>query len=238
MSLVNFESKKYSQNGEDGIIEYLINLIYQDPKNKIYLEIGVQDGTECNTRNLRENFSWTGILIDGDHEDKNINLFSHFVTKDNIIELLKSHDVSEKLNLLSIDIDYNDFYVLIEILKKYKSDIVVLEYNATHSYEEDKIVLYDGNGGWDGTNYFGASLLSYTKLLNKFGYSLVSTESKGVNAFFISNDFISNDFILSNLKNVNSLKDLYNSAKYGNGPNGGHPPDSRNREYLSFNETI
>jgi hypothetical protein len=41
MSLVNFESKKYSQNGEDGIIEYLINLIYQDPKNKIYLEIKI-----------------------------------------------------------------------------------------------------------------------------------------------------------------------------------------------------
>jgi hypothetical protein len=91
MSLVNFELKKYSQNGEDGIIEYLINLIYPNPKDKIYLEIGVQDGTECNTRNLRQNFGWTGILIDGGNENKDINLFNHFVTKNNITGLLKSY---------------------------------------------------------------------------------------------------------------------------------------------------
>lgn len=236
MSLVNFELKKYSQNGEDGIIEYLINLIYSNPKDKIYLEIGVQDGTECNTRNLRENFGWTGILIDGGNENKDINLFNHFVTKNNITGLLKSYNLPEKLNLLSIDIDYNDFYVLLEVLKEYRSDLIVLEYNATHSYEEDKIVLYEENGGWDGTNYFGASLLSYTKLLNRFGYSLVSTESKGVNAFFISDDCICEDFILNNLKDINNVKKLYNTAKYGDGPNGGHPLDYQNREYLSFDE--
>jgi hypothetical protein len=230
MSLKNFELKKYSQNGEDGIIEYLINLIYDDPKNKIYLEIGVEDGTECNTRNLRENFGWSGILIDGKNENKSINLYNHFVTKDNIIDLLKSYNIPSKLNLLSIDIDYNDFYVLNEILKQYNSDLIIVEYNATHLYDEDKVIIYDENGGWDGTNYFGASLLSYTKLLNKFGYSLVSTETQGVNAFFVSNELITD-----NLKNINDIKELYTLPKYGNGPNGGHFSDYKNREYVSFN---
>jgi hypothetical protein len=230
MSLKNFELKKYSQNGEDGIIEYLINLIYDDPKNKIYLEIGVEDGTECNTRNLREHFGWSGILIDGKNENKSINLYNHFVTKDNIIDLLKSYNIPSKLNLLSIDIDYNDFYVLNEILKQYNSDLIIVEYNATHSYDEDKVIIYDENGGWDGTNYFGASLLSYTKLLNKFGYSLVSTETQGVNAFFVSNDLITD-----NLKNINDIKELYSLPKYGNGPKGGHFSDYKNRDYVSFN---
>ena len=228
--MINIYNKVYSENGEDGIIEYLINLIYDDPKNKIYLEIGVEDGTECNTRNLRENFGWSGILIDGKNENKSINLYNHFVTKDNIIDLLKSYNIPSKLNLLSIDIDYNDFYVLNEILKQYNSDLIIVEYNATHSYDEDKVIVYDENGGWDGTNYFGASLLSYTKLLNKFGYSLVSTETQGVNAFFVSNNLIADS-----LKNINNIKELYTLPKYGNGPKGGHFSDYKNRDYVSFN---
>lgn len=231
MSLLKYENKKYSQNGEDGIIEYLISLIYDNPKDKYFLEIGVENGSECNTRNLKENYNWQGVMIDGGYEDFSRNLFKHFVTKDNIIEILNRYNIPNEINLLGIDIDYNDFYVLKEILKKYTCDIVVVEYNATHSPLEDKIVLYNENTRWDGTDYFGASLLSYTKLMNSFSYSLVYTDSKGVNAFFIRDALT-----LNKLENINNVAKLYNLPKYGPGFNGGHPKDTSNREYTEFNQ--
>ena len=66
-----------------------------------------------------------------------------------------------------------DCRLVAEILKKYSCDIVVVEYNATHSPLEDKIVLYNENTRWDGTDYFGASLLSYTKLKYIFDSSFL-----------------------------------------------------------------
>jgi hypothetical protein len=224
------ERKVYSQNGEDGIIEYLVKLIYNTPENKKYLEIGTGDGSECNTRYLREKYNWSGVLIDSDYENLNINLHSHFLNKENIITILEKYKLS-KINLLSIDIDSTDFYLLDEILKNYKSDIIICEYNAG-LYLDDKIVIYNDNFKWDGTNYFGASLLSYTKLLNKYDYSLIYTESMGANAFFINNEIIKK--LNLNFLNVNNVDLLYKNGKYGRGPYGGHKKDIKNRNFINF----
>jgi hypothetical protein len=138
--------------------------------------------------------------------------------------------------VLSVDIDFNDFYCLKEILKNYKCDILICEYNATHLPNEDKIVMYDKNGGWDGSNYFGASLLSLTKLGEKYDYSLVYCNKNGVNCFFIHNDVIKNKNM--DFKGMGDITQLYRPAGYGSGPNGGHPTDAKNRTYISFDEAI
>ena len=237
MDLSLFEKKIYSQNGEDGITIKLIELIYNgDNKDKFYVEFGVENGNECNTRILRENYNWKGLLMDGSNENDSINLRKEFIIKENVVELFKKYNVPYKINVLSVDIDFNDFYCLKEILANYICDIVICEYNATHLANEDKVIMYDKNGRWDFSNYYGASLLSLEKLGKKYNYSLIYCNKNGVNCFFIHNDIIKNKNL--QIKNIGDISKIYKSAGYGNGPNGGHRQDPYNRKYISFNEAL
>ena len=227
--LKKYEKKIYSQNGEDGITLEIIKRLYKNnKKQKYYVEFGTQDGSECNTRILRDKKDWNGLLMDGTYENKSINLYKEFITKENIVSLFNKYNVPNHFELLSIDIDFNDFYVLNEIVKNYTIDTIICEYNAYFKPNEDNIVIYKPKGRWNGSNYFGASLLAFKNLLNKYNYSLIYTENMGVNAFFIHNNLIKNKFI-----NVNNIDKLYNTPKYGKGPRGGHPKDKKNRKYIN-----
>jgi len=230
-----YEKRIFSQNGEDGVTIKLLELIYHKAitDTKFYVEFGVESGVQCNTRILRENYKWKGLMMDGSNEKLDINLKKEFITKENICELFEKHNVPKHINLLSVDIDFNDYHVLKEILPKYKCDIIICEYNATHLANEDKVIQYDKNGKWDMTNYFGASLLAFNKLATHFNYILVYCENKGVNCFFIHNDIIQS----KNLKflNAGNVEKIYRKANYGCGPNGGHMQDTLNRKYISFN---
>jgi hypothetical protein len=71
---------------------------------------------ECNTRILREKYNWNGLLMDGGYENEAINLKKEYITKENIVLLFKKYNIPNKVNLLSLDIDFNDFYILHELL--------------------------------------------------------------------------------------------------------------------------
>ena len=96
------------------ILQILLN--YSENSLKYYVEFGAEDGTQCNTRILREMLKWGGLLMDGANENLYINLRKEFITKENIISLFQKYNIPINFNLLSIDIDYNDFYCLMEIL--------------------------------------------------------------------------------------------------------------------------
>jgi len=235
MDLKVFEQKIFSQNGEDGITMKLVELIYgEDNNNKYYVEFGVEAGNECNTRILREKYNWSGLQMDGSNENDIINLRREFITKENIVDLFRKYNVPDKINLLSVDIDFNDFYCLHEILKNYTCDIIICEYNASHFAHEDKVIIYDATGGWDWSNYFGASLLSLNKLGEKYNYTLLYCNDNGVNCFFVHNDIIKN----KNLKfmNMGNVDKIYRLPRYNGGPNGGHWHDVKNRQYITFEE--
>jgi hypothetical protein len=237
MDLELFEQKIYSQNGEDGVIMKLIELIYNnDNTNKYFVEFGVDTGHECNTRLLREKYNWKGLQMDGNNENESFHLKKEFITKENIVELFQKYNVPSHIHLLSVDIDFNDFYCLKEILKKYKCDIIICEYNASHSATEDKIVIYDKNGGWDRSNYFGVSLFALDILGKKYNYSLVYCNKNGVNCFFVHNDIIHEKKL--QFKNFGDITKIYRPAAYSWGPNGGHPQDQHNRKYITFDEAI
>jgi len=237
MDLNCFEEKIFSQNGEDGVTMKLVELIYNgDNSNKFYLEFGVENGNECNTRILREKYNWNGLQMDGGNENESINLRKEFITKENVVELFRKYNVPQNINVLSVDIDFNDFYCLKEILLNYRCDIIICEYNSTPLPSEDKIVIYDKNGRWDGSNYFGVSLLSLDKLGKKYDYSLIYCNKNGVNCFLIHNDIIKD----KNLQflNYGEIEKIYRPGGYGEGPNGGHRQDPYNRKYISFDEAI
>ena len=231
INLEDFEKKVYSQNGEDGILEKIFEVI--GTTNKYYVEFGVEDGSERNTKYLMEEFEWEGLLMDGGYENNSINLKQEFITAENIVSLFEKYNVPKKVDLLSTDIDYNDLYVLNEILKNgYEPRVIVSEYNAGLGLE-DKTVVYDPSYMWDRTNYMGASLLSFFKLLQNYGYSVVYCNKNGVNLFAIKNNVLnlieSNTFI-----DTNNLEKIYRKVRYSVGTSNklGHKNDYNNRKYI------
>ena len=237
MDLSLYEKTFFSQSGEDGITMKLIDLLYEgNNQNKYYVEFGAENGIEGNTRILRDIYRWNGLLMDGGHQNDRINLQKEFITKENVVGLFKKYNVPPRIHVLSVDIDYNDFYCLKEILENYQCDILICEYNATHLPTEDKIVVYDSHKTWEGTNYFGVSLLSLYKLGKKYGYELVYCNQFGVNCFLVRKELIVEKNL--NFMNMGDVEKIYKLPKYGKGPNGGHPQDPLDRPYVSFEEAI
>lgn len=107
--LQKFANKIYSQNREDGVIAFLLDCVGRD--QKYFVEFGVENGSECNTRYLREHAGFTGLMMDGGFENASIGLHQEFVTAANINELFKKYDVPSEFEILSIDIDGNDLWV-------------------------------------------------------------------------------------------------------------------------------
>lgn len=197
------ESKKFSQNGEDGIIESIFNNI--GTTNKIFVEIGVGDGRENNTRKLTEE-GWAGtwisippvtIVPDG------VTYIGEKVTIENVNEFLKH--TQKEIDLLSIDIDGNDYWVW-KAIKCISPRVVVIEYNPYFPPPISKTIKYDPDFKWEITDYFGASLSALDKLAKENGYSLVGCNSSGVNAFFIK------DFKF-NLKPEDAFRPFAGSAR-------------------------
>lgn len=135
----NLEFQVFSQFGDDGIIQYIINSI--DFPAKTFIEFGVETYKEANTRFLLINNNWSGMVIDG--SESNINFirqdgiyFAHeiyakhsFVTKENINNLLSEFPYGPEIGILSIDIDGNDYWVWKEI-NVVNPVLVIVEYNS------------------------------------------------------------------------------------------------------------
>ena len=218
-----FEKTVYSQNGEDGIIEFIFSEI--KTTNKFFVEFGVGDGTICNTRYLMEKKGWSGLMMN-DEENSLPHIKKEFITAENINQLFQKYNVPKYFDLLSIDIDYNDFWIW-KAIDDYYPRVVVIEYNSSIPPNESKVVPYDPLAKWDRnnkTNFFGASILALQKLGKEKGYTLVGCDSKGINAFFIKNDIVKEKLIESDVKK------LYKPPRYGVRVNGvliGHPPTNK-----------
>jgi len=198
-SINEAEFSVYSQFGEDGILQFIIHHLKDAIKNKIFIEIGVQDYNEANTRFLLENNDWQGVIIDSNENDINKiqksefywrnNLLAKkaFVTKDNINDLLVDLKLPEEIGILSIDIDGNDFWILKNI-NALKPAIIIVEYNSFFGSEYPISISYEENFCWRQSHppsYFGASLPAFCHLLANKEYDLVGSNNAGNNAFFV-----------------------------------------------------
>jgi hypothetical protein len=204
--LNHFGFQVYSQHEEDGMLETLFAKI--GTTNKFFVELGVENGEQCNTRFLREKLGWNGLLVDAVGENPAL-IKKEFVTKDNINDLFFKYSVPKEFDLLSIDIDGNDYWVWKELALRYLPRVVLIEYNAKIPPTESKTIAYAANFEWDGTDYFGASLLALAKLGERKGYTLVACERFGVNAFFVRHDIARQSFVKK------EIAELYRPPRYG-----------------------
>ena len=196
--LSEVEFQVYSQWGEDGIIDWLINKFPEISKS--FLEIGTENYKESNTRFLLSNNNWNGFLIEADKAavkdiksqrifwKHNLRVENEFITKDNINAIVKKINVPKKLGLLSLDIDGVDYWIL-NNLSFLKPSIVVCEYNSLFGQKKSVTVPYKKNFIRSEEHYsnlfYGASIKAFIDMMKKKNYFLIGTNSAGNNAFFI-----------------------------------------------------
>jgi hypothetical protein len=189
------ELRVFSQNGEDGILAELFSRI--EVQNHFFVEFGVEDGVQCNTRFLAEVLGWSGVYIEVEPERfkrleqrlanrPDITTIRSKVTAENINELFATASVPVDLDLLSIDIDGQDYWVW-RALEGYRPKVVIIEYNSALPADH-ALVEALGRPGWTDTEFFGASLGAMCALAEQKGYCLVHCELAGVNAFFVRAD--------------------------------------------------
>lgn len=191
LDLGRHHGQVYSQNGEDGIIAEIFRRV--GVNDGFFVEIGVGDGLENNTRFLLER-GWRGVWIDAEFGAAadafggflscgELRLVNARVTAENVNTLLDSVDVPENFDFLSLDIDHNTTHVWRAVERR--SRVACIEYNASIPPSVAVEIPYDPDAGWDGSNWFGGSL----KLLEQIGRSkslhLVGCELHGNNAFFV-----------------------------------------------------
>jgi len=199
--LANFEFKVFSQWGEDGIIQHLIRSI--PITNHTFIEFGVQDFFESNTRFLLMKDHWKGFVIDGSpthiarlqssyfYWQHPLHSEAAFIDRDNVVALLDRSGFDKDLGILSVDVDGVDYHLL-ERLSDWTPRIVIVEYNAMFGSELPVTIPYDPSFQRTRAHYsnlyFGASLPAFQQLMDRRGYALVGVNSVGNNAFFVRRD--------------------------------------------------
>jgi hypothetical protein len=195
------EFKVFSQFGDDGIIQYLINHI--EIPHQTFIEFGVENYTESNTRFLLINNNWKGLVIDGNRANidyirrdslywkYDLTAVPAFVDKDNINKLLLENNFSGEIGILSIDIDGNDYWVW-ESIHVVDPIIVIIEYNSVFGDRYAITVPYDPNFNRTKAHFsnlfWGCSLKALGLLAEKKGYVFVGSNSQGNNAYFVRKD--------------------------------------------------
>ena len=199
--LSDLEFKVFSQNGEDGIIDYLLySLNIKKPK---FIEIGTGDYSESNTRFLFERTNCKGLIVDCIKNLKkkvsrntklwkgDLTIVEEFVDSENVTKILKDNNFFEGIDLFSLDIDGIDYWVLESLPEKF-SKIFVVEYNATFGPNVEitvpKIKNFERKKYHHSNLCFGASLKAIVKLMNKKKYFFLGTNITCNNAFFILED--------------------------------------------------
>lgn len=211
------EFKVFSQYGEDGILQYLIRITGVPEELSTFVEFGVENYTESNTRFLVKNNNWRGLVIDGNLKNieyckaddiywrHDLTAINAFINADNINQIILDAGFTGNIGLLSIDIDGNDYWIW-ERINVINPIIVVCEYNSVFGAKSAVTVPYNSNfirkSAHYSNLYFGCSLKALELIGKAKGYALVGTTSVGNNAFFVRYD------------RLNELKELTTEKAY------------------------
>ena len=202
VNLKDVEYKVFSQNGEDGILDYIIfQLCLNKPK---FLEIGVGDYSESNTKFIFDRASSKGMIIDYIENFRKkvtqktnvwkgqLEIINKQINSKNILETINSKNFFSDLDILSLDIDGIDYWILNEFPKNF-SKIVVVEYNSI--FGNEKKITVPNIDKFYRTDYhysnlcFGMSLPAAIEIMQNKNFYFLGVNLMRNNAFFVSNNF-------------------------------------------------
>jgi len=199
--LADVEYRVFSQFGDDGIIQYLTRTA--DVRVRAFVELGVGDYSEANTRLLLVKDGWRGLICDCDRLSLkrvrwdaiswqcDLTIAESFLDRDNINGVLADRGFTGEIGLFSIDVDGNDYYIW-SALDAIDPTIVVAEYNAVFGASAAVSVPYNPHASRFGAHYsglyWGASLRALNQVAEGKGYVLVGCNSAGNNCYFVRRD--------------------------------------------------
>ena len=203
--LTDAEFKVFSQFGDDGILQYLIYHLNIPQNSKTFVEFGVENYEESNTRFLLMNDNWSGLILDGSesnmefvHQGRyywkhDLTAKAAFINTENINDLISSAGFNGEIGILSVDIDGNDYWVWDKI-NVINPILIVAEYNGVFGSQHTLSVPYNPifrrTQAHYSNLYWGCSLAALNHLAVKKGYIFAGCNSAGNNAYFIRNDYI------------------------------------------------
>ena len=222
----------FSQSGEGGALAEIFRQI--GGGTRFFVEFGAKDGRYLsNTANLRMSYGWKGLLLDGAAPDKSgrgaeslsdasaVRVQRAFVTAENVDSLFAQLGVPRTFDLLSIDIDGNDYWVW-KALHEHRPRVVIIEYNIFFSVHERRTIPYNARHQWDRSGYHGATLAALRDLGDEKGYALVYTDPYAPNAFFVCRDELGANWADLPLEGIDRWGDL------------GNPPDPEERAWITL----
>lgn len=201
--LQDAEFKVFSQFGEDGILQYLVHETGITRDETTFVEFGVQDYLESNTRFLLMNDHWRGLIIDGSKEfmdqvrrgdifwRHDLTAINAWIDRENINQLIGDAGFTGDIGILSVDIDGNDYWVW-ERIEVVKPVIVVVEWNSVfgprHAISVPYAPDFQREKAHHSCLFWGASINAFAHLAGQKGYSLLGSNTAGCNLFFVRND--------------------------------------------------
>ena len=204
-AFADVEFRNYSQNGEDGILLYILSLIGMTTRKCV--EICAGDGVECNSANLILNHGYNALLVDGD--DRNIAIANefysrhretfgfvpkavkHWIERETIDRFLHDQGMAGEIDVLTVDIDGNDYWIW-NAIECSSPRVVVVEYDNAWGPDDSVTMRYESDFVWrisePGMPHGGASLAAFVGLGRRKGYRLVGSQMRCFNAFFVRDD--------------------------------------------------
>lgn len=183
MLIIDYSYSVYSQFGEDGILQFLINEL--NLSNHQCCEVGMNHLIYSNTYNLLENYNWYGVLIEKNPFHLPVLEYGNIIhaevksSGDTLLDnILETTELDTNFDILSIDIDGNDYHIW-DSLNRYTPNIIIIEINPFFNCDTEYI--YDGK-------LFSSSFKSTVDLGTKKGYTLVCMTG---NLIFVKNEILS-----------------------------------------------
>lgn len=167
LSHVEVKTLAASQKGQDSLLYYIFEHIIT-PTNKFCVEFGAVDGYINSNTLFFEQRGWKRLLFDNKYHNPRINLFQAHLTASNICHLFDQHDTPKSLDLLSIDVDGNDYWLLKALLQKYTPKVIMVETNIRFEPDESMVQDYQESFEWNGKAWYGASPLAIKKLAKNY----------------------------------------------------------------------
>jgi len=170
-----------------------------DISNGYVVDVAASNGVaQSCTLQFFEQPGWHGLAVEMDPSKfailafiyssfKNARLARCRATPDNVCALLNGNEVPLDFDLLNLDIDSYDLYVLKGMLEGgFRPKVVTMEINEKVPPPIYFTVTYEENHFWKGDHFYGCSIVAASELMKQYGYHLESVQYN--NALFVRGD--------------------------------------------------
>ena len=228
-----YGKKMFSQADEDGITLEIVKRLKIKKGN--FIEFGVGDGLENNTIILLS-LGWQGIWFGGENivintkKSNRLTFYQNFITLKNILDLTEyALTKINTIELISLDLDGNDYYFIEELLKNgIRPKVFIAEYNSKFIPPVEFVIEYNEDHKWKNNDYYGCSLASLDKMFKKYGYRLICCNAaSGSNCFFVQDKYMN---LFDDVPN--NIDDIFAEPNYKPYQYYGHPTSRKTIETI------